>query len=61
MNEELISALARLIAGLHVPISLGLPLGTATEAYSEVRSLINDFGWSYPDEIANRLRNHLGE
>jgi hypothetical protein len=61
MNPALLRALATLIAGLHVPVSLGMPLGQAGESYRQVRDLIGDFGWSSADEIEARLRETLGQ
>ena len=58
-RDDLISALADLIAGLHVPVSLGMPLGTATKAYSKARDQLNDFGWSSADDIEAKLRKVL--
>lgn len=61
MNEKLVEAIARLVAGLHVPVSLGMPLGAARQAYNDVRNEINDFGWSSAEEIEQQLRAHWTE
>ena len=58
-SARLLRALAELVAGLHVPVSMGLPLGTARQAYSDVRDLLRDFGYSSADEIEARLRAAL--
>lgn len=60
-RDDLIKGMARLIAGLGVPISLSLPLGTARQAYIDVRETINDFGWSSAEEIETRIRRILDE
>lgn len=53
-RDAVIDALGGLIAGLHVPRSMGSVM-VPTE-YDIVRRLINDFGWSSSDEIAAKLR-----
>lgn len=60
-RDDLIRALARLVEGLHVPVSMSMPLGTAQQAYVDVRDTINDFGWSTAEEIEERLRAVLKE
>lgn len=59
-RDKLIIAIARLVNGLGVPVSLGMPLGTAREAYVDTRHLIHDFGWSSVEEIETKLRAVLG-
>jgi hypothetical protein len=58
--DVLIANLAVLISGLHVPVSLGLPLGDALTAYTAIRERIGDFGWTTAGEIEARLRLALG-
>lgn len=60
-RDELITALAKLVNGLAVPISMSMPLGQAGTAYNEVRNLINDFGWTSTAEIEASLRAILDE
>jgi hypothetical protein len=46
--------LAKLLAGLQVPLSIGVPLGAADEPY---RELLGDsgFGWRNADDFENWL------
>jgi hypothetical protein len=63
-RDELLDALGRLISQLHVPRSMPqsqLVLGGAIKAYDDVRNIINDFGWSTPSEVTERLRRSLGD
>lgn len=59
MNKRLVKDIARLIEGLHVPVSIGVPLGTAREAYSNIRDQIHDFGYSSSSEIEELLERAL--
>lgn len=58
MNErdKLINAIARLISGLHVPVSMAMPLGHALQAYSDARDTLRDFGYSTPEDLEPRIR-----
>lgn len=60
-RDDLLTALATLINGLAVPVSIGVPLGRARDAYTEVRDLINDFGYSSVPAIEARLREVLDQ
>lgn len=62
MNDQqlaLVKAMATLVAGMHVPISLGMPLGVAKKGYLDVRGVLNDFGWSSAEEIEERITRIL--
>ena len=58
-KDAFIHSVARLIEGLHVPVSLAMPLGKARDAYVDVRDVINDFGWSNANEIEEKIRKLL--
>lgn len=48
-REECIHELAKLLAGLQVPLSLGVPLGAAREPLTE---LYSQLPWGWADESA---------
>jgi hypothetical protein len=58
-RAALLTALGGLIAGLHVPRSMGSVM--VPPQYDEVRGLINDWGWSSAEEITARLAAALAE
>jgi hypothetical protein len=52
--SDLFDLLGGLIAHLHVPRSMGSVM--VPPEYDKVREAIGDFGWSSPEEVAERLR-----
>lgn len=56
-RDALVEALGGLIAGLHVPRSLGSVM--VPKEYDVVRDLIRDSGWSSAEEVAAKLRAAL--
>lgn len=56
MNEELLPLFAKLVHGLDVPVSVGMPLGKAREAYTEIREKVGIFGWLSEEEVLKLLR-----
>jgi hypothetical protein len=62
-GDFIISEMAKLIAGLQVPISLGMGrdgiLGTAAEPWHRLFEKVGG-GWCTADEIEKRLRERLG-
>lgn len=59
-KEQLINNMAQLIAGLAVPVSMQMPLGKATAAWSELHSQLVGFGWATADDYAEAIRKVLG-
>jgi hypothetical protein len=59
-RDDLISAMAELMAGLAVPVSLGLPLGRAGVAWTELHGGLIGFGWSQPEDYEAKIREVLG-
>lgn len=49
------SDLAELLAGLQVPLSIGVPLGTAKEPLLRIRKSLQLWGWPNAKEIADQL------
>ena len=47
--------LAKLLAGLQVPLSLGLPLGTADAPYRELLDAMPGFGWRTAEDFEEEL------
>lgn len=56
---DIIDKIGALVAGLSVPVSMGMPLGVAKEAWSDIRDDLNLFGWNTAEEVADALRAHL--
>jgi hypothetical protein len=59
MKKELVTQLAKVIAGLQAPISVGVPVGVALEAWVAARKLIGCQGWESAEEIERKLSNAL--
>lgn len=57
-RDEIVSDIAKLIAGLQVPMSMSMPLGMAIEPWRRLHYLTGP-GWKTPEEIEVRLREHL--
>lgn len=57
---ELLEALAQLYVGLQVPISLGMPLGVAREAYDKITDLLHLSGWTSEVEAIDAIADGLG-
>lgn len=57
-QDEFIDTVAKLVAGLQVPVSLGLPLGEARDPWGRLSDL-SGFGWKTSEEIAESFRQHL--
>lgn len=58
-RDRLIANLARLLAGLAVPVSMQMPLGAATAAWSELHGQLIRFGWASADDYETALRDVL--
>lgn len=56
-RDETIDAIAELMAGLQVPISMGMPLGAALEPWRRLNDEAVSFGWA----DANMYRVKLAE
>jgi hypothetical protein len=60
-RDEVIRGLAELLAGLAVPVSLGMPLGTARDAWGSVHGQLAGLGWYDADKYEAALREALAE
>ncbi len=58
-REELTRALAEVIAGLQVPVSLGMNLGAAREPWGKLFDELHGFGWTTADELEAALNDKL--
>jgi hypothetical protein len=57
---DLIKTLAKMLAGMQAPLSLGLGvLGAAEEPYREVLREVPGFGWKTPEDFEPWLRERL--
>ena len=54
-REDMIKALGELMAGLAVPISLGVPLGKAKAAWTELHSGLRGFGWATAEDYSQAM------
>ncbi len=48
-DSEFIATVAKLVAGLQVPVSMGMPLGQAREPWGQLHNLLRS-GWHEPEE-----------
>lgn len=55
-QNELDVIFAGLIAGLQVPVSMGLPLGAARTAYSDAVNKLNLMGWQSVEEVYTAIK-----
>lgn len=54
-NEELLTAVAHLVVGLGVPLSIGVPLGAARKPLLKLHSELIGIGYGDKDEVAEQL------
>lgn len=59
VRDRVLHDLGVLMAGLAVPVSLELPLGTARDAWVSLHRVLAGFGWSKPEQYEARLREVL--
>jgi hypothetical protein len=59
-RDELIENLAAMAAGLQVPVSLGLPLGTAKEPWLALHSEVGFIGYHSAQDYEDTIRDILG-
>lgn len=59
-RAECITAVAELLAGLQVPVSMNMPLGTATEPFHELHVALKGFGYATAEEYEAALEVILG-
>lgn len=57
-SDETIRDLAQVLQGLQVPMSMGMPLGTATEPWRRLHHEVGP-GWHDTDQIESKLRELL--
>ena len=58
-NDELIDSLAHLLAGLQVPVSIGMKIGDAANHWRDLHNELIGFGWADKDRYAAALRERL--
>lgn len=58
-RDECIDLMAQIIEGLAVPVSIGLPLGTAQQPWDEITHKLGLFGWVNSKEIKSALEKVL--
>ena len=59
-KQEVVRLMAEVLAGLQMPISLGMQLGTAREPWGKLKDLAG-FGWHDADEFETVLNEALTE
>jgi hypothetical protein len=59
-QRQVLRDVAEVVAGLQVPVSLGVRLGTAREPWGRLFNLLRDAGWSDADKIEQRLLEVFG-
>lgn len=55
-QDNVLRDVATLLAGLQVPVSLSMPLGTARMAWTSLHARLKAFGWANPEEYHTALR-----
>lgn len=61
-RDEIIRAVAEVVSGLQVPVSLGMQLGAAREPWGKLHEIANDgFGWHDADQAEIKLREALAD
>lgn len=58
-KDELIEALAKVLGGLQVPMSMGPVLGAADKPYREIYADLGGFGWRDDEAFHAYLRTKL--
>lgn len=58
-REEFIVNVAQLLAGLQAPVSMGLPLGVATPAWTTLHTGLVRFGWYEAEDYEAAIRELL--
>ena len=61
-RDEMIRAMAEVVAGLQVPVSLGMMLGAAREPWGKLHEIANGgFGWYGADQAEANFREVLAD
>ncbi|HEY1700832.1 MAG TPA: hypothetical protein VGG75_14065 [Trebonia sp.] len=55
-KEEMIAAMAELIAGLQVPMSMSMPLGAAKDPWTRLHRGLHGFGWATAEDYEHAIR-----
>jgi hypothetical protein len=58
-RDEILAAIGAVLAGLQVPISVGMPLGAATDPWRKLHEQLVDFGWADSDQYTEALKREL--
>lgn len=58
-REQALYDLGEVLAGLQVPVSMGMPLGTATEPWRRLKNATCTLGWKDPSDFVEGLRHIL--
>lgn len=60
-RDELIENIAKVMAGLQVPMSMHMPLGAAIEPWSDLHTALIGFGWATKEMWEESLREILDD
>jgi len=55
-GDELIHELAKVYAGLQVPVSLGMPIGESDAAWRKISDEVTPFGWLDLETVEKSFR-----
>lgn len=58
-KDEIITAIAEVLAGLQVPVSLNMPIGAAREPWGKLHEETKSFGWALISDYETMLRSRL--
>jgi hypothetical protein len=58
-RDEFITNVAQLLAGLQVPVSMEVPLGTAAPAWTALHRSLYGFGWAEAADYEAAIRKIL--
>ncbi len=60
-RAEVVRDLAEVLAGLQVPVSMGMPLGAAREPWGRLDDRLVGFGWHDADDFEAALLEALAQ
>jgi hypothetical protein len=58
-RDEMIKDMAKLLAGLQVPVSMGMPLGAAKDPWVRLHRGLHAFGWAGAEDYEAEIREVL--
>ena len=59
-RDECIAEMSRLLAGLALPVSIGVPTGAVKAPWGALHDGLIGFGWATAEQYEARLRDVLG-